>query len=164
MININQNRVEVIIDNSVLIEMFYIADEFVWILNSKEIIVNKDNDFYDKLDSIMKNNYVFQNGIPSKKDDKMLVWLSDQYCNIEDEEELDKINRLIIKRKDNCFVISVFNPFFEKFNINKSSYMISFSPLFNGFYSRNVNSGISLQDDFCLLYQELLNKKERVLK
>lgn len=163
MINVNGDRVEIFNNDDLVIEMFFIADEFVWIINSNNIVIDKDNEFYNYISRIMNNNYVFQSGIPSMKSDFVLVWLSDQYCDIENSDELDRINRLVIEKYDNYFIIRVVNPFLEKMNINRKNYMISFSPLFNGYFSRNVDSGLSLQDDFCIMYQNIRNKG-RVLK
>lgn len=163
MINVNGDRVEVFNNDDLVIEMFFIADEFVWIINSNNIVIDKDNEFYNYISRIMNNNYVFQSGIPSMKNDFVLVWLSDQYCDIENSDELDRINRLVIEKYEDYFIIRVVNPFLEKMNINRKNYMISFSPLFNGYFSRNVDSGLSLQDDFCIMYQNIRNKG-RVLK
>ena len=163
MINVNGDRVEIFNNDDLVIEMFFIADEFVWIINSNNIVIDKDNEFYNYISRIMNNNYVFQSGIPSMKNDFVLVWLSDQYCDIENSDELDRINRLVIEKYDNYFIIRVVNPFLEKMNINRKNYMISFSPLFNGYFSKNVDSGLSLQDDFCIMYQNIRNKG-RVLK
>lgn len=151
-------------DNECVLEMKYVADEFVWIFNSKEMIIEKDSDFYDSISFIMDNNYIFQENIPSFKNKDLLIWLSDQYCDIEDEDSISRVNRLIIERNDDKFILRVYNPFFEKYNINKSFYMISFSPLFNGFYSRNLDSGLTLQDDFCLIYRSILNSNKHVFK
>ena len=163
MINVNGDRVEIFNNDDLVIEMFFIADEFVWIINSNNIVIDKDNEFYNYISRIMNNNYVFQSGIPSMKSDFVLVWLSDQYCDIENSDELDRINRLVIEKYEDYFIIRVVNPFLEKMNINRKNYMISFSPLFNGYFSKNVDSGLSLQDDFCIMYQNIRNKG-RVLK
>ena len=164
MIKIKDNVIEYIEDDKIIIEMFYMADEFVWVLYSKNIIVNNDCELYEEICKIMNNNYIFQDNIPCFKKKDMLVWLSDQYCDIDDIESVSRVNRLIIKRFNDSFLISVSNPFFEKNNINKSSYLVSFSPLFNGFYSRNIESGLTLQDDFCIMYQNLFDKKRCVLR
>lgn len=164
MISIEEDSVFVS-DKKNILEMKFIADEFVWILNSNEIIISsKDEIFYEELNNIMNNSYVFQDGIPSYKDNNKLIWLSDCYCDIEDKESLSRINRLVIERRYDYFLIKVYNPFFESVGIKKIYNVISFSPLFNGYYSGNINSGFSLQDDFCLMYQKILRCKKHVLK
>lgn len=151
-------------DGKFILEMKYIADEFVWMINNDSIIIDCSNSIlYDELCRIMNNNYFFQNNIPCYKDNNKLIWLSDQYCDIEDKDSLSRINRLMIERRDDKFYIKVYNPFFEKNNIKRLYYTIIFSPLFNGYYSKNIDSGLSLQDDFCLMYQRLLRSKKHVL-
>ena len=163
MIDIEENSIFISNDDKVL-EMKFIYDEFVWIMNSREMVIDKnDLAFYEELHTIMNNNYVF--GLDyCYKDSNKLIWLSDQFCDFEDIDSLNRINRLIIDRLDDRFLIRIHNPFCENNNINKSYYVVSFSPLFNGYYSRNMESGISLQDDFCLMYQKLLRDKRHVLK
>lgn len=163
MININDDIVEIKNNDLVLIEMFYLADEFIWILKSCDIVISNDDEFYFELEKIMNNNYTFDNKYMFKNNE-LLIWLSDQYCDIDNEEEVNKINRLIIKKEEDRFVISVSNPYMESLNINGKNHVICFSPMGNGYYSRNLESGLSLQDDFCLMYQNLTNIKKHVLK
>lgn len=164
MINVNNEVIEYIVDDKIIIQMYYVGDEFVWILHSKNIVINNDSELYNELCNIMNNNYIFQDNIPSFKKFDMLVWLSDQYCDVDDIESINRVNRFIIKKLNDSFLISVSNPFCEENNINKNSYLVSFSPLFNGFYSRNLDSGLTLQDDFCMMYHNLLNMNKHVLK
>ena len=147
-----------------VLELKFVADEFVWILNTKEFIIDSDSGlFYEELCSIMNNNYVFGNNICFKDNDR-LVWLSDGYCDIEDEDSLSRVNSLIIEKRNDSFLIKIYNPFLEENNINRSFYLVCFSPLNNGYFSKNISSGLSLQDDFCLMYQRLLSTKRHVLK
>lgn len=163
MISIEGNSVLINNDETIL-EMKFISDEFVWMMNSKEMIIDHNNlYFYEELFEIMNNNYTFGN-VHCYKDSDKLVWLSDQFCDLDDIDSLSRINRLIIDRLEDKFLIRIHNPFFEENNINKSYYVVSFSPLFNGYYSRNEKNGLSLQDEFCLMYQKLLRDKRHVLK
>ena len=42
-----------------------------------------------------------------------------------------------------------------------SSHVIAFSPLGNGKYTKNIESDLTLQDDFVMMvYQELLNREK----
>ncbi len=164
MINVIDNKIEIIKDDEVLLEMYFIADEFIWVINACEFVIDKNDEVYYHIEKIMNNNYIFQDGIPSMKSNDILIWLSDQYCDIDDDEEINRVNRLIIKRENDSFRICVVNPYLEKNYIYKKNYIISFSPLFNGFYSRNIDSGLSLQDDFCVMYQNLLRRNMHVLK
>lgn len=165
MINIIDNKVQIINEDNVLIEQFYIADEFVWLVNGIVTITKETNGlFYEELDTIMNSNYEFQSNTPSFKTKNKIIWLSDQYCDIEDEEELSKINRLIIEKQNNEFIIYVENPFLDKLNIKRNPYTIAFSPLGNGYYSKNIDTSLSFQDDIAIIYQTLLHNKSRVLK
>lgn len=168
MIRINNNIIELLNDNEeVILEQNFLADEFIWtIRTSKPIILTRDGNetFYDGLNEIMDNNYIFQLDIPSKKLRNRLVWLSDQYCDLEDKKSLKRINRLMIDRIEDKIIISVYNPLLEELEIKKDVNVIAFSPLCNGYFSRNINTGTTLQDDFVMLYQKLLYDKARRLK
>ena len=168
MIRINNKIVELVNDNDeLLLEQQYYADEFLWIIRTKEpIILQRESNetFYDELCEIMNNEYIFQEGIPTIKTKDKLVWLSDQYCDISDEEALKRINRLVIERINDTFKISVYNPMLEELNVRKNINVIAFSPLFNGYFSRNTKTGLTLQDDMVMIYQKLLHDRTRRLK
>lgn len=168
MIRINDKIVELLNENDELIlEQQFHADEFIWVVRSKEpIILHRENNetFYDELSEIMNNDYTFQNGVPSLKTQNKLVWFSDQYCDLEDEDSIKRINRLVIEKIDDTFKISVSNPFLEELNIKKSIYIIAFSPLYNGYFTRNTKTNLTLQDDMATIYQKLLHERGRRLK
>lgn len=168
MISTNDKIVELLDENgNLLLEQQYQADEFLWVIRTKEpIILHRENNesFFDELNEIMNNDYIFQTGIPSQKTKNKLVWLSDQYCDLEDEDSLRRINRLVIERLEDTFTISVSNPFLEELNIKRSISVIAFSPLFNGYFSRNTKTGLTLQDDMAVIYQKLLHDRSRRLK
>lgn len=165
MIDVIDNKVQIISDDNILIEQFYIADEFVWLVNEKVTITKETNElFYEELDKIMSSNYEFQSNTPSSKTKNKIIWLSDQYCNTEDEEELSRVNKLIIEKQNDIFIIYVENPFLDKLNIKRNPYTIVFSPLGNGYYSKNIETSLTFQDDIAIMYQTLLHNKSRVLK
>ena len=148
-------------DDNTVMELSWFFDEFVWMVKSNEpIIITKETDevFYGNLCNLMNNNYKFY--IDSKfsfKDENKLQWLSDQYVNLEDEEETDKVNRLIIEKVDNSFIIYVNNPFLSRCGIKKKNYIICFSPLGNGYMVKNVDTGANLQDDIVALFSNTIN-------
>lgn len=160
--NKNNNELVLIDDNGdVLLKISWMADEFVWVLNDSKILITRDVDenFYNNLTCLMNNNYEFfiSDGLCYKGKD-MIQWLSDQYVDLENEEETITINRLIIEKQDNAFVISAYNPFCSQNGIDRSRYVIGFSPAGNGYKTRNVSTGTTFQDDMVLLYSCTMNK------
>ncbi len=168
MIKINDKIVELLNENGELVlEQQYHADEFIWVVRSKEpIILQREGNetFFDELNEIMNNDYIFQKGVPSQKNENKLIWFSDQYCDLEDEDSVKRINRLVIEKLEDTFRISVHNPFLEEMNIKKSIYIIAFSPLYNGYFTRNTKTNLTLQDDIATIYQKLLYERGRRLK
>lgn len=168
MIKINDKIVELLNENGELVlEQQFHADEFIWVVRSKEpIILQREGNetFFDELNEIMNNDYIFQKGVPSQKNENKLIWFSDQYCDLEDEDSVKRINRLVIEKLEETFRISVHNPFLEEMNIKKSIYIIAFSPLYNGYFTRNTKTNLTLQDDMAVIYQKLLYERGRRLK
>ena len=66
-----------------------------------------------------------------------------------------------IMKLEDTFRISVHNPFLEEMNIKKSIYIIAFSPLYNGYFTRNTKTNLTLQDDMAVIYQKLLYERGR---
>ena len=159
--NKDKNKIEVINDEGVkVLELGFIADEFVWILYTKDPIVLTEEDdafLYANLVSLMNNEYRFATNI-SKKEENKIVWLSDESGDVEDEEITKEINRLLIEWKENQFYISFQNPYLDALNIKKTYSLISFSPSGNGIWSRNVNSGLTFQDDMVFLFQNVMSE------
>lgn len=136
-----------------LLELGFLADEFVFIFyTTTPIVLSESNDefLYSYLQEIMDSKYDFSNKFSRKKDNE-IIWFSDQYCDLENENEITKINRLIIRKEENKFILSVYNPFFEKNRIRRSYSLIALSPAGNGSYNRNIMTGTSFQDDFIVL-------------
>ena len=92
----------------------------------------------------------------SLKDNDQLIWFSDQYCNLEDPNETKRINRLVIKREKDSFVITCVNPFMKENGIKNETAFVMFSPAGNGLYSRNKESGLTLQDDVVMMWRKTL--------
>ena len=144
----------------------YSIDECIWFFHSKDIIsVPSDNDLYNILDNFMINTYEFKDDFFSNyKDNNKLIWYSDCYYNPDDEWSIASVSCLNIEKKDDCFKIWCTKKLDDIIDKPNQSYCISFSPLGNGRYSKNLNTGFTLQDEFItLIYQPLLDKN-KVLK
>jgi hypothetical protein len=148
-------------NNNQMLELRFWADEFVWtIYSSKEIILTRDDElFYDNLNSIMNSQYIFSNDRLCSKSQNEIIWFSDGYCDIDDKESTDRVNRLIIKKDGDSFKIRAVNPFLSKSGIDKEMYTIIFSPAGNGQYTKNINTGTTFQDDMVNLYINVYNSK-----
>lgn len=155
-------KIKILDNNSiVLLELGFVGDEFVFLFYTSDpiqIMQSECEVFYNYLNNIMKNNYVFADKFCMKEDNK-IIWLSDQYGDLENESETDKIDRLIIKKERNEFILTCYNPYFEKNKIKKSWITIGFSPAGCGKFSRNTLSELSFQDDIILEFQNILNSK-----
>lgn len=156
-----QNKKIYIIDNDqVLLETGKLGAEFIIHLYTKnKVIITKEIDecLYFNLKGLLENNYFFRHSDLSYQTYNKIVWFSDGYCDIENEEETAMISRLIIENIDNQIQISYSNPFYEKYNINRDG-IIVFSPAGNGFYSRNEKTGLTFQDDVIWAFYKTLTK------
>ena len=154
-----ENKNIYIIDNEqVLLHTGKLGAEFaIYLYTKNPIIITKELDecLYTNLNQLLENEYVFaSNGLSYKKDNK-IVWFSDGYCDMEDEEEKSRVSRLIIENIDNQIKISYSNQFYEKHNINRDA-IIAFSPAGNGFYSKNIDTGLSFQDDIIMAFYKTI--------
>lgn len=143
------------------------TDECIWYFHSDSIIkITQDMELYSLLEDFMKQDYIFNDEIlKNYKDKNKLIWYSDCYYNPEDEWSLESVSCLNIEKKDNYFNIWCTKKLDEKINRPNKTYGICFSPSGNGKYSKNLHTGLSLQDDFIILiYQKLLKNKTRTLK
>ena len=148
--NLETKQLYIVDNNTILLETNYIGAEFIiGIYTNKQIIITKELDeyLYINLKQLLENEYIFNNDNLSYKKDNTIIWFSDQYCDTEDKEQTDKINRLIITKEENKIKINTINPFCEKNNIKKKHNFIAFSPCGNGFYTKNINTGLTFQDD-----------------
>ena len=161
-----QGRLSFMEEDSPIMELSWFFDEFVWMVFSNEpVIITEDIDkvFYDNLCQLMNNNYKFYiDNKLSFKDKNKLQWLSDQCVDLEDVLETDRINRLVIERVNDSFVIRVYNPFLNKLGVRKSSYTISFSPAGNGYMVKNIDTDTNLQEDVVMLFSNSMNIGEDI--
>lgn len=149
-------------EKNVLLEFGFLADEFVCIFyTSNPIVISESIDslLYKCLQDIMNSEYDFSNKLSKKKYNE-IIWFSDQYCDLDDVNETDKINRLIIRKENNNFVFSFNNPYFERNKIRRSNAIIVFSPAGNGSFNRNLATGSSFQDDLIKVFQTIMNMKK----
>ena len=155
----SRNRKLYIIDNDeILLQTGKLGADFVIHFYKKnKVVITKELDeyLYLNLKGLLKNNYFFNNDPLSYQTDNKIVWFSDCYCNIEDEEERSRISRLIIEYVDNQIELSYENPFYEKYNIKRDG-VIAFSPAGNGFYSRNMKTDLSFQDDIIMAFNKTM--------
>lgn len=156
-----KNKKLYIIDNEqILLETGKLGAEFIIHLYTKnKVIITQELDecLYFNLIELLDNNYFFGHSNLSYQTDNKIVFFSDCYCNVEDEEEKAMISRLIIENIDNQIHISYYNPFYEKYNISRDG-IIAFSPAGNGLYSRNKKTGLTFQDDIIMaFYKTLIN-------
>ena len=167
-----ENKKIYIIDNDeLLLQTGRIGAEFIISLYTKTpITITKELDefLYLNLKGLLENNYFFNNAPLSYQKENKIVWFSDCYCNIEDEEEISRISRLIIEEVDNQIELSYENSFYENYNIDRDG-VIAFSPAGNGFYSRNEKTGLTFQDDtvwafYQTLVKEYVKPKKKVRK
>ena len=165
---IKGSRIEFINEdiNEIVMYIDYSTDECIWYFNSQNIInITNDMELYGLLDNFMSQHYEFNDDILSNyKDTSNLIWYSDCYYNPDDEWSVAFVSCLKIERKDSCFKICCTKKLDEVVNRSHKTYVVCFSPLGNGKYSKNLNTGLTLQDDFVTyIYQPLLNKN-KVLK
>lgn len=156
----DNNKIRLIDDNdSLLLELCFLADEFACSFYTAEpiIITESDDEYlYRNLQSLIDNEYDFSKF--SLKTENEIIWISDQSYDLEDDYESSKVHRLIIRRDERGIILSWYNPFFEKNGLKKSYALIIFSPAGNGAYSRNKVTGYTFQHDFLMVFQNTLNK------
>ena len=147
-------------EDKVVMELKWFHDEFVWIVCKEPVIVTREDDevFYMQLNALMNNDYQFfiESNLSNKSNDR-IEWLSDQYCDLEDKESTDRVNRLIIERVNETFVIKIENPYLKENGINRSSYAVAFSPAGNGYMVKNIETGTNFQDDIVSLFSNTMN-------
>ena len=161
----NQQIIYILNDENIIVsKLHFIPSFFLWEIYTKEpIIITNETDeiFFNNLNWLMTNSYDFANKY-SRKSQNELIWFSEQCFNIENEKQCEIVSRLIIRKVNETFYISYNNPFFEKNNIKRNG-IISFSPNGNGFWSKNLATGSSLQDDIINVFYCTLNGKNKKL-
>ena len=145
----------------------YSSDECVWYFNSSEVAtITEDSALFEPIKNIMLQQYEFDNNevLHSYKDDNKLVWYSDCYYNPDDEWSINSVSYLTIEFIDGVYKLKCTKPLDEIIDRKNKSYVIGFSPLGNGRYAKNIETGLTLQDDFVQqVYQKLL-KNEKIRK
>ena len=138
----------------------YSTDECIWHFCTSNIInITNDMELYKLLNNFMNNSYAFsENILTNYKDENHLIWYSDCYYNPDDEWSIASVSCLHIERKDDQFKVWCSKKLDEIIDRSHKTYGVCFSPLGNGQYSKNLETGLTLQDDFIsYLYQPLLN-------
>lgn len=170
--DLDKNKIYLVDNKNILLETDHIGGEFVICLSTNTPITiteEVDAHLYANLKQLLDTDYLFDNMGLSFKTGNMIVWFSDGYCDIEDEDQRKRVNRLIIEESNGEIKISLENPFFKEKGIRRKNNYIAFSPCGNGFFSRNISSGLSFQDDFICAFDktlrcESINVKKRVLE
>ena len=150
------NKMTIIEKDKEVLSMSYIFDEFVWKVNPMApVIITKQVDevFYNNLINLFDNEYLFNMDEKlSNKSKNKIKWLSDQNVDLDNVAEIDKITRLVIEKKEDKVYIYVINPFYNGMGIVKDFYTVAFSPLGNGYCTKNKETGMSFQDDMAMLF------------
>lgn len=153
-------------ENSEIMYIEHCVDDCIWYFNSENIInVTEDMELYNLLEKFMNQNYKFNDEVLINfKDKNKLIWYSDCYYNPCDEWSTHSVSCLNIERKDKSFKIWCTKKLDEIIDRPHKTYGISFSPAGNGKFSKNLNTGKTLQDDFInYIYQQLL-VENKILK
>lgn len=161
--NEKDKKIEIFDETGVkLLELGFYMDEFtITLYTRKPVVISEEDDFffYQNFLQVMNSRYIFSNEF-SQKTDQEIIWFSDQYCDFDNKEETDRVNRLLIQKLDHKISVSFFNPYFEKVGITRSYGMVSFSPAGNGYFSRNLSTGSTFQDDIVTMFFHILNKED----
>ncbi len=143
----------------------YPIDECIWCFsNSDEIYLSKSEELFELIKELMSQQYIFNDNavLKSYKDNNKLVWYSDCYYNPDDEWSRNSVSYLTIIYEDNAIRLKCTKLLDEMIERKDKSHVIAFSPSGNGKFAKNINTGMTLQDDFVInVYQELL-KKEKI--
>lgn len=164
---INGSRIEFInVDtNEMVMYIDYPTDECIWYFNNSELItITKDMDLFELLKNIISQQYKFNEDeiLKSYKSDNKLIWYSDCYFNPDDEWSRNSVSYLTIEYIDGVFKLKCTKPLDNMIDRKEKSHVIAFSPLGNGKYTKNIESGLTLQDDFVIMVYQKLLKREKV--
>ena len=148
--------------NQIIMYIDYPIDECIWYFNDGELItITKEMELFELLKSIMSQQYKFNDDeiLKSYKNNIKLVWYSDCYYNPDNEWSKNSVSYLTIEYLDDAFMLKCIKPLDDIIDRKNKSHVIVFSPIGNGKYTKNIESGSTLQDDFVIMvYQELLKK------
>lgn len=154
-------------ENNEIMYISHSTDDCIWYFFSEGIIdVTADMELYSLLYNFMNNYYVFNDKVLlNYKDSDKLIWYSDCYYNPDDEWSIASVSCLNIERKDSHFKIWCTKKIDEMIHRAHKTHGVCFSPSGNGKYSKNLATGVTLQDDFIShIYQPLLDKNKELKK
>ncbi len=165
---INDAKISFYDENDIeIMFMDYSTDECIWFFNSSDVItITNDMDLFEPLKNIMLQQYEFSNNevLKSYKDTNSLLWYSDCYYNPSDEWSKNSVSYLKIEYVDNIFKIKCTKPLDNMIDRKSKSHIITFSPMGNGKYAKNINSSLTLQDDFVIMVYKKLKELEKTKK
>ena len=145
----------------------YPTDECIWYFNNSEVItITKDMELFELLKALMSQQYEIDKNeiLYSYKNNNKMIWYSDCYYNPDDEWSINSVSYLTIEYVNGVYKMKCTKPLDEIIDRKNKSHVIVFSPLGNGRYAKNIETGLTLQDDFVQqVYQKLL-KNEKVRK
>ena len=147
--------------NNEIMYIDYSIDECIWYFKNNRIIIKDTDELFEPLKAIFLNQYEFNDNeiLKSYKNSNELVWYSDCYYNPDDEWSRNSVSYLKILLSNNEFQLQCIKPLDNIVDRKDKSHIICFSPLGNGKYARNIETGLTLQDDFVInVYQKLLRK------
>ena len=167
------NKILILENGKKILEMCYIGDEFIIILYKEEpieITKELDESLYSNFKKILENKYEFNDEYSSQTKGE-IIWLSDLYCEMPNQKNVKDINRIVLSDLDDSVIVSAFNPYFKERNIKKGYNLIAFSPKGHGRYSKNLDTGLTFQDDIVIAFDKTLkneiediNNKSRIRK
>lgn len=151
------NQMHFIGDNGLKKMTFqFIDDDFAVILFADSLTIAKadDEEFYNQFSKLFDNKYIFRDKYSFSKDN-IISWVSDEYTGQKDD--IDSHNILTMIRGKNYIYFDCKNKDMEAKGRRNQMPIIYFSPLGGGRYSRNVNTGYSLQDDIIEAFNNTMN-------
>jgi len=167
--NLENQKINIINEHGVIVsKLYFIPSYFIWEFSSlvfpdKPIVLSQEeNDvFYNNIKWLMCQSYSFPHEYSLKLDDK-LIWLSEHCFDLDNKLERDVTPRLIIEKKEDNFIIYFNKPFLDEQKLQYNGAMISFAPAGNGYFTKNLVTQGSLQDDFVKVFQYTLKNKKIV--
>ena len=151
--------------NDILLEFGFFADEFVCDFFAKHITIPKeiDSNFFETFQNLFKQHYQFSHTY-SYQDQHKIVWLSDQYGNLENSEEVSRISRMILEIGEDDLTFSFQTPFLDQEGYPYSQGMVALSPAGNGSWSKNQDTGKSFQTEFIESFWSILQGKTKQMR
>ena len=145
----NKNQLLVVSnEGKVELEFSFFADEFCLFFHTPHVVIKKEENesFYSSFETLLNQSYQFSHPY-SYQDENTLVWLSDVSGDLEDPEEADRISRMILHREGDTLSFTLQRPFLEKIGVPVRDGAVAFSPAGNGCYTKNKETGKTLQNE-----------------